>query len=77
MQNKSLTAAVKFQPRRAQSPCGKTPAQVKAHLATIGVIFTTGADDFGVRLKSQNREDAYRTDDLGDALATGIVMAAE
>lgn len=72
----SLTESVKFSPRRMQTPCGMTPAQVKAHLAAKGVKFTVGADEFKVRLASQKADEAYCTEDLGDALATGLAMVA-
>ena len=70
----SLTAAVKFAPRNALTSCGMDAKQVKAALASIGVVFGTHADDFSVRTKGQKLDDAYRTDDLEDALATGRAM---
>ena len=55
---------------------GLTPAQVKAVLLRQGVIFVVGPDSYRVRLKLQKADEAYDTDDLDDALETGLMIGA-
>ena len=72
----SLTAAVKFAPRNAVTAGGLTAAQVRDVLKARGVVFAVTADDFAVRARGQSKDDAYHTDDLDDAYATGLELAA-
>ncbi len=72
---KSLTAAVSFQPRTAKTACGKSFAEVKALLAAKSVLAGVTADDFKVRAKGTPADEAYHTEDLDDLLATGLLLA--
>lgn len=64
-----------FNPRRNKTQRGLTPPQVKKDLASKGVMFKVGPDEYLVWLKGTKQDDAYSTDDLDDAYDTGLSMA--
>lgn len=67
--------ANEFNPRRNKTQRGLTPAQVKSTLASKGIMFAVGPDEYIVWPKGKKRDDGYPTDDLDDALDTGLKMA--
>lgn len=54
-----------------------TADRVRAQLEAVGVALEYDGNDYRVAVAGRSEDEGYQTDDLADALATGLEMAAE
>ncbi|MDC0720661.1 hypothetical protein [Nannocystis bainbridge] len=74
---KSPAKRAKSSARSATRAARLTADRARAQLEAVGVTLEYDGNDYRVAVAGGSEDEGYQTDDLADALATGLEMAAE